>query len=249
VQNSGTFSARLSSSASLELRGTSQQPILSGDLEIDRGGEITLFGKRYVVTQGTVYFSNPSRIEPTIDIEAETRVRVPGETYRITASVRGGLSRIERPTFTSDPPLSDAEIYALLISDVPPGQDLELRQARGDSVAEQQLLRELAAQTVTGALSSQVNRAVEQTFGVNFSITPTLTDPDQQSSRAEPGARFLIGRRVGQNVYLQYSRSLSATNRDEIILLEYYPSDRFTWVLSRNEDQTYALEVRLRRSF
>jgi hypothetical protein len=249
VQNSGTFSARLTSSANLELRGTAAQPVLSGDLELDRGGELTLFGKRYTIAQGTVYFSNPSRIEPTFDIEAETRVRVPGETYRITANVRGGLNRFERPTFTSDPPLTDPEIYALLISDVPPGQDLELRQARGDSAAEQQLLRELAAQAATGAISAQFNRAVEQTLGVNFSITPTLTDPDQQSSRAEPGARFLVGRRIGQNVYFQYSRSLSATNRDEIILIEYYPSDRLTWVVSRNEDQTYAIEVRMRRSF
>ena len=36
---------------------------------------------------------------------------------------------------------------------------------------------------------------------------------------------------------------------DQIILLEYDESDRLSWILSRNEDQTYAVEVRVRHAF
>ena len=124
MQNTGDLSARLKSSANLELLGTFDQPVLSGDMELDRGGEFRAFGKRYTVTQGTIYFNNPSKIEFSYDIEAETRVRVPGETYRITVNVRGSGNTLDGPpVFTADPPLSNPEIYALLISDVPPGQD------------------------------------------------------------------------------------------------------------------------------
>jgi hypothetical protein len=50
-------------------------------------------------------------------------------------------------------------------------------------------------------------------------------------------------------VYLTFSRSLSSSFNDQILLLEYDESERFSWILSRNEDQTYALEVSVRHSF
>ena len=36
---------------------------------------------------------------------------------------------------------------------------------------------------------------------------------------------------------------------DQVILLEYDQSDRLSWVLSQNEDRTYALEMRVRHAF
>jgi hypothetical protein len=36
---------------------------------------------------------------------------------------------------------------------------------------------------------------------------------------------------------------------DQILLLEYDESDRFSWILSRNEDSTHAIEVRVRHNF
>ena len=66
----------------------------------------------------------------------------------------------------------------------------------------------------------------------------------------DPAARVTIGKRLSDRIYLTYSRSLSSSTRDQIILLEYDQTDRFSWILSRNEDaQTYALEFRLRRVF
>ena len=65
----------------------------------------------------------------------------------------------------------------------------------------------------------------------------------------DPAARLTIGKRLSDRVYLTYSRSLSSSTRDQIILLEYDQTDRFSWILSRNEDQTYALDVRVRHVF
>jgi hypothetical protein len=95
-----------------------------------------------------------------------------------------------------------------------------------------------------------VGRVVEQTFGVDtFQITPSLINPNEQSSRLDPAARVTIGKRLSERVFLTYSRSLTSSTRDQIILLEYDQSDRFSWVLSRNEDRTYALDFRFRRTF
>ena len=103
---------------------------------------------------------------------------------------------------------------------------------------------------MTSPVSSEVGRVVEQTFGVDtFQITPSILDPNTQSSRLDLGARVTIGKRLSDRVYLTYSRSLSSSTRDQIILLEYDQTDRYSWVLSRNEDKTYAIELRVRRTF
>jgi hypothetical protein len=57
-----------------------------------------------------------------------------------------------------------------------------------------------------------------------------------------------IGKRISNRIYLTYARSLSSTS-DQIILLEFDESDSLSWVLSQNEDRTYALEVRKRHAF
>ena len=240
--------ARIFATADLQLRGTYDKPLLFGRAEVDRG-EFTFEGRRYQITRGTIDFNNPSRIQPFFDIETETRVRVPGQTYRVVARAAGTLDRLT-PAFEADPPLPEVEVLGLLFGDVAPGQDVEFRQYSTNITPQQQLLRERATRALTGALSSEVGRLAEQTFGVDtFQLTPSLVDPNAQSSRLDPAARLTIGKRLSERIYLTYSRSLSSSTRDQIILLEYDQTDRFSWILSRNEDRTYALDVRMRHAF
>lgn len=252
IENSGENSARISATPFLELRGTFDRPILSGDLELDPGGELRFLGKRYTVTQGTVSFNNPNSIEPTFDIEGEARVRAPGETYRITVNLSGAFGRSAprpRVSFNSDPSLSQVEIMALLFGDVAPGQDVELTRLQRDSERQKQILQELATRIAASPVSSQVS-AYARAFGVDtVQITPSISNPDPLSSRLEPCARLQLGKRLSTRAYLTYSRSLCSTTRDEIVLFEYDATDRLSWVLSRNEDQTYAIEVRMRHAF
>jgi hypothetical protein len=51
-------------------------------------------------------------------------------------------------------------------------------------------------------------------------------------------------------VYLTFSRSLtSAGGGTQVVLLEYDQSARLSWIFSRNEDGTYAIDVRVRHVF
>jgi autotransporter translocation and assembly factor TamB len=240
---------RIVSSADLNLRGTLDRPLLFGRAEIERG-EFVFEAKRYLITRGTIDFSNPARIEPFVDLEAETRVRVPGQTYRVTASIAGTMSRVQWG-LDADPPLPTVDILSLLLSNTAP-VDPELARLRSPQETEQQLLQARAAQLLVSPLSAGVGRVVEQTFGVDtFQITPSLNDPTQQSSRFNPGARVTIGKRISSRAYLTFSQSLTpqSTSRDQVILLEYDQSDRLSWLLSQNEDRTYALEMRVRHAF
>jgi hypothetical protein len=243
--------ARIVASADLTLRGTPERPLLFGRADIERG-EVQFEGRRYLVTRGSLDFTDPDRILPFFDVEAETRVRVPGQTYRVTLRVAGTTERLQ-PEFTADPPLPVIDILTLLFSDQPPSGDVELARLRRPDEQEQRLVEARAARALTGALSAEVGRVVEQTFGVDtFQITPLLSDPYQQSARVgtlNPTARVTIGKRISDRVFLTYARSLSSSTRDEIVLLEFDVSETFGWVLSQNEDRSYALEVRKRYTF
>jgi hypothetical protein len=242
--------AQIVASSDLSLRGTFDRPLLFGRAEIERG-DVRFEGRRYQVTRGSLDFTNPNRIQPFFDIEAETRVRVPRQTYRVTLRMTGTTDRMQ-PAFESDPPLAPIDILTLLFSDTAPTGDIELASLRQPNQREQDLLQARATRALTGALSEEVGRVVEQTFGVDtFQITPMLMDPYQDTARlsVNPAARVTIGKRISDRVYLTYARSLSSASIDEIILLEYDQNDRLGWVLSQNEDRTYAIEVRKRHLF
>ena len=244
---------RLTASADLNLRGTYDKPVLLGRADVDRG-EMNFEGRRYRVTRGSIDFTNPTRIEPFIDVEAETNVRVPGQTYRVMVSVTGTPARLSQPALESDPPLPQAEVVALLLSDVQPGSVRgvapELQRLQDPNRTETDILRTRATQALSNPLSSQVGRAVEQIGVDTFQLSPSFTDPNGLQTRLSPTARVTIGKRISDRTYLTFSRSLNSTFNDQILLLEYEATDRFYWVFSRNEDQqTYALEFRVRHSF
>lgn len=240
--------AQIVSSADLTLRGTYDRPLLFGRAEVERGN-VTFEGRRYTVTHGTIDFANPTKIEPFFDVEAETRVRTPGQTYSVGLRASGTPTGRLNLEFSSDPPLPQGDVIALLLGDVRSFDNPELRALQSQDAARQSLMQERAARLLTSPISSEVGKVVEQTFGVDtFQITPSLIDPTQ-SSRVNPGARLTIGKRFSDRVYVTFSRSLTSAVRDQIILIEYDASDRVSWILTQNEDRTYSLDFRVRRTF
>lgn len=251
--------ARMVANAELTLRGTYDRPVVFGHADIERG-EVIFEGRRYRITRGSMDFTNPNRIEPFFDVEAETNVRVPGQTYRVIIGLAGTSEQL-RPAVSSDPPLPTADVLALLFSDVAAAarsaqstQTIapEIRARLDPTQTQTDILTARATQALTTPISAEVGRVVEQTFGVNtFQLTPSFIDPySTQSGRINPTARVTIGKRISDRVYLTFSRSLNTTTNDQIVLLEIDQSDLVSWVLSRNEDsQTYALEFRVRRVF
>jgi hypothetical protein len=246
---------RLVASADLTLRGTYDRPVLFGRADIGRG-ELTFEGRRYRVTRGSIDFTNPNRIEPFFDVEAETNVRVPGgpttsgQSYRVTVAAAGTTERISNLRFESDPPLPTADVLALLLSDVPRTEAPELRALRDPNQTQSDILKARATLALTSPISAEVGRVLQQTVGVDtFQLSPSFLDANN-TSRLNPTARLTIGKRISDRAYLTFSRSLNTTFNDQIIQLEFDASDRLYWLISRNEDQqTYAIEFRVRHAF
>ena len=236
-------------SADLALRGTLDRPVLDGRVQVDRG-EAIIEGKRYLVRRGIIDFINPTKIEPSLDVEAETLIRVPGQTYVVNIQVSGPPDRMATH-LTSDPPLSELEIVWLLFgsnTESADARDAELRTLQKDAT-QRDLATSRLQQAALGMLSLPFTRAVEQAFMLDaVQITPNVGfDPNQ---RFNTTARLTVGKRISDKVYLTFSRSLNtAGGGTQVILLEYDQSARLSWIVSRNEDGTYALDVRVRHVF
>ena len=238
--------AQILATGDLTLRGDYNNPVLLGTTEVERG-QAVFEGKRYVL-RGRIEFTNPTRIEPFLDLSAQTRVRAPGQTYNVDLRLVGTPQQLDAQ-MSSDPPLPPVEILSLLFGG-DPGRSLVGDPELGSlqrAETQGRLGYSRLEQAVVGTVSGNVTRAVEQAFGLDtFLITPSLFDPYQ---RVQPTARLTLGKRISDRVFLTFSRSVNTPGGDQVLLLEYDQNERLSWIFSRNEDNTYALDVRVRHVF
>jgi autotransporter translocation and assembly factor TamB len=176
---------------------------------------------------------------------------VAGEAYDVTIRITGTPATVNglNLSLQSDPPLPNTDLIALLLGRSVDVGTSEVRAAQSPQLAEQELMRTAAAQFLTMPISSRVGNVVQRTIPVDtFSLVP-LIGAEQSLQNLTATARLTIGKRISDRVYLTYSRQLNVVGQYELILLEYEQSDRISWVLSRNEDRTYALDYRIRHVF
>ena len=112
-------------------------------------------------------------------------------------------------------------------------------------------MRQAGAIFLASPFTATVGTVVERATGITTAIVPVLQGTDATLQQINPTARVTLGYRVSQRVYVTYSRTLSnvSTQQNEIILVEFDQNDQISWVLSRNEDRSFALDFRIRHVF
>lgn len=222
--------AEIDGSAELELRGSLAQPVLLGTTEAERG-EVYFLGQRYDITAGKVDFVDPTKVEPFIELVAETRVR----SYRVELRLTGTSDRFY-PELSSDPPLRTVDILRLLSG--ANERDILI------GTEEEELAGVGVASLLTERLSQELGRRAERLFGLDrFSIDPFLV-----GQIANPTARVSLGKQITRDLSVNYSTNLNATT-EAIILIEYTPEGNTSWILSRDEEGDVGIDVKFRKSF
>ena len=239
--------ANIVSSADLTFRGTYERPIVFGSVEVSRG-EFIFEGRRYVVTRGRLDFTNPVRIEPTFDIAAETQVRVPQQTYRITLSASGTKDRL-RPVFSSDPPLPQVDVASLLFADLGTGQDADLRALSRPDLTEQQLVQARVARMLVSPISGADRRGGRTDLRRRY----VPADAARERSVAKIDALQPLGTPHDRQAHLE-PRVFDVLAQHQLDKRPDHPAgvlqtDRISWILTRNEDASYALDIRVRKEF
>jgi outer membrane protein assembly complex protein YaeT len=190
--------------------GTPARPGLTGRIEIEEGGEVTLGERKYLVDRGQITFTNEQRIEPLLNVQARTQTA----GYDITMRAQGVVGEKIDVTFTSDPPLPEPDIVAVLIT----GRTLEEARGAAADVAKEQLISYLAA-GFSGSLTGRLERAL--------GLSQVRIEPALIAAETEPTARLTLGQDITRQFGLIYSMNLR-DGGDQIWIARYDIARRFS---------------------
>ena len=225
--------ARIDGGGQLTLRGTLANPVLFGEVVAEPGGTIEYAGNSYELERGIVMFANPTRLVPVVDIVTTTRI----EDYDVRLSIGGSLDHLAT-SFSSNPPLPDYDVLALLATGSTAG-DSGFGGLAGDSGSSA-----LAAESLLyGQAATLIGARVGTLFGIDRLKIDPLTTGETVSS-----ARVTVGKRLSRQVFLTYSVDPSSTAQ-QILEVEWKVAENLTLVLTQNGDGSYALDARWGRRF
>jgi translocation and assembly module TamB len=217
--------AQLAGSVDLRIRGTVEQPSMLGSINITEG-TATFGGTTYQLEHGDIYFSNPVRIEPTIDLDAVTRI----EQYDVTIGLHGTLSNLQ-PNFSSEPPLPQADVVSLL--------------ALGRTQDEQSIYSQEESDagvngTTDAILGSALNATVSGRIQKLFGVGSIKIDPTYQGTLGETSARITVSQNIGKSVTVMFASNVNASAQ-ELIQAQWNINQDLSLTAVRDESDVFSL--------
>ena len=226
--------ARLAGTVDLTARGTLAVPAIFGRVTVT-DGSATFAGTNYQLQRGQVYFNNPIRIDPIIDLDATARV----ENYDVTIGVHGTAKNFKL-TYRSEPPLSQADIFNLLAL----GRTQEEAQ-----ISTQQLQQAGQDPTTTallgGALNATVSNRVNKLFGGAGKVK---IDPAFVGTLGTSTARITVEQQVTRQVSVTFATNVNSTAQ-QLIQLQYQLSDNKSIVATRDENGVFSVVYKIRKRY
>jgi hypothetical protein len=219
---------QVAASAQLEITGSETQPGAVGRVVFQEGGSFTFQGARYELDRFEMVFSDPSELDPRIELQARTWV----ENYQITVRLDGTMDRLV-PSFASDPPLPEADVISLLA--------LGRRDESLGSGA-------VGAGVATALLTRQLNAELERRARALLSLDQVRVDPFAEVSTGNPTARVTVVKQFSPAWTVILETNLSS-NREEVITSRWRLGTGVFVEATRDTDGTYALDLKLRRRY
>jgi translocation and assembly module TamB len=223
-------------SVNLRLRGTPDRPVLLGVIDVNQG-EVQVFGNRYTVDRGEIRFLNPVKIDPTFDVQLETRAR--GIT--VTVGFTGTAQKLN-VTYASDPPLLQSEIIALLAVGRDPTTNPGLASAQTTDASSNFALA--GAGLLSQAVSEQLSNRFQRFFGASkVKVDPTMTGVDNL-----PQARLTLEQQVSKDITFTYITNLNRT-QEQIVRLEWNFDKNWSAVAVRDANGLFGVDFQYRKRF
>jgi translocation and assembly module TamB len=219
---------QIQAEAALRLHGTLSNPVLLGRILITQG-ELTFFGNKYTINQGSISFYNPVKLEPILNIDLQTRAR----GVDVTLTISGPMNKLN-VTYRSDPPLQFSDIVALLATGRTPTSDVSLT-ARQSGAA--QSWQQLGASALVGqAIANPLAGRLQRFFGVSrIKIDPQFTGVEN------PQARLSLEQQVTPDITFTYITNVTRSN-PQIVQIEWALNRRWSMVAIRDETGMFGLD-------
>jgi translocation and assembly module TamB len=229
--------AELQADANLRVRGTWEHPILLGHIHI-LSGELYFAGNRYRVNRGDLNFANPFRIDPVLNVEANTTI----QQYEITLNFEGTASKLTL-AYRSDPPLPANDIITLLAL----GQTTSEATARSGGTSQSGTAG--ASAILSEAISSQLGGRLERLFGITrFRVDPGLAAIGSTGAEQNAAARVTVEQRIARNLTITYVSNVSSTQQ-QVIQVEYNVDKNISIVGLRDQNGTFGIDIKIKKRF
>ncbi len=225
--------AKLAGMVNLTVRGTLAAPSVLGRILIT-DGSATYSGTKYQLERGSIYFTNPVRIDPTIDLDATARV----ENYDLTIGVHGTIANL-KPTYRSEPPLTEADIFNLL--------------ALGRTQEEAQLYQEQQVQagadpTTSALLGGALNATVSSRVGKFFGAGSVKIDPAFIGTLGNSSARITVQEPLSKQLTLVFATNVNET-AEQLIQVQYQLNENNSIVATRDESGVFSIVYKIRKRY
>ena len=225
--------AKLAGDVDLRVRGTVAQPTVLGRVNVTEGSA-TFAGTKYQLQHGDIFFTNPVRIEPVIDLDATAHV----EDYDITIGLHGTPSNLA-PTFRSEPPLTQQDIFSLLAM----GRTQEEQQIY--TVQTQNAGGNTAADALLGgALNATLSNRIQKLFGGGS----VKIDPSWVGSIGNSTARITVAQQISKNATLTYATNINSTAQ-QLIQAEVNLTPTTSVLAVRDENGVFSLLFKVHRRY
>ena len=223
----------LQAEANLQLRGTGARPVALGRITISQG-DINFFGNKYSIKRGEVSFYNPAKVEPTLDLDLETRVR----GVDVTVNFTGPIDKLN-VSYRSDPPLQPSEIIALLTVGRSPTASTV---GSSQSGARGSFLESGANSLLGSAISAPISSQLQRFFGVSrIKIDPTIAGLE-----GTPQARVTVEQQVSKDVTITFVTNLNRSQQ-QIVRLEWNLSKEWSVIALRDENGSFGMDFQVRK--
>ena len=225
----------------LGIKGTVDSPALTGHVETN-SGTLKFQGRTYDITRGSIDLVNPVRIDPSIDVQAETSIR----NYQVFLSISGKRNRLQL-NMRSEPPLPQLEIVNLISGGKTTDEYQQAVQKKDE--LEKTPTGERAFQ---GGAASILSDMLVSRVGSKFNLLGlermVRIDPFVVGAQNTTTARITLSQQVTKDLSVTYSRDLTS-NKEQIIQIEYFITKNISILASKDENEVKALDLRIRKRF
>lgn len=217
--------------ADLRLRGDDARPVLLGRVLLNQG-QVNFFGTQYAINSGQILFVNATKIEPTMNLSLETRVR----GVNVTLHISGPMDKLNM-SYTSDPPLPFSDVLALLTTGREPGQ-LSGTTPTASALVGQSYQQGGASALLSQAIGSPLTGRLQRFFGVSrIKINPLVTG----LTTSNAAAQITIEQNITNNITFTYISDLSRAQA-QTIQMEWDFTPNWSGLAVREENGMFGID-------
>ena len=223
--------------ASLRVRGDATHPLVLGRVMVNQG-DVMFFGNKYTINGGQILFVNATKIEPTVSLDLATRAR----GVEVTLHVSGPVNKLN-VSYRSDPPLSFADIVALLTTGRQPGLTPGVSGPGSQSQIGQNWQQAGASALVSQAIASPLTGRLQRFFGVSrLKIDPQITG----LTTTNAAARLTLEQNLTPSLSFTYITDLSRVQA-QTVRIEWDFNNNWSGAAEREENGQFGIDFLYRK--